>query len=951
MNEPTGSANLRVAVGRDDLWRYFVPTFMPNGDLILPPRHSSLLSIKIKGRVYSKIKHRSQSDINLWKKKVKNLSFKPSIVEILSKRNFNCIRRIEQEVHGFIDSLILSRFSIFDKKNHPLIRRIIRKIFHVGVFNIDMVTSQWKNFTDFLYQRSCRLEFIEPVKLISNLFTPLLELEDIRSLLDGVNDRYDCVRLSALLSTRQMVPGGPKVSEKAVLSFYKTTSCRYPIQPDYLNDFSAQSKIFGKICGKYSMSAAHLSLSTAGDYDSSVEDGGRAAIMVRELKEIMNHIEPEDSFIESPFGPLISIAGFPRRRTWGLDPDTLEIPFIIDYDAPLEHRKAFIESSLGHLFSYGDFAWDGNLAYQFLIGAWYKGYSTGYLDNVNVIKPIPARIITVPEPGGKVRIVTTTKWWVNVLQQPLGHCFRELLSKIPEAHFGLKRSEQAWQFLKILAKTKAAGCCLSSDLKEATDALPRQLMAVALKSFFLGCGHYTSYVELAINLLCSARQIEAGDLFLSLSYATERGVLMGEPLTKGALTLYSLVVEQLALRKYLKIGLSEVLTRPDYVAFAVGGDDHIAVGPEEYLLNITHFHKLSGSILSPGKHGISRLCVKYCEKLLLVSQFSAFKDFGVKWNAVDNPLHPYVDSLKVRILSPLTKTLDVVSDRNVAIGKGHVLGNTFRTQLFEPFYSIKWKKIVRERFIQRMGSFLPGRERRKSLFYQLLLPFRLGGLGLWFKDELTTIYANVPGPTRDVINGMMEGQFSLMNRYFLTRLVTNSSFRGYSSYQESLANLNVTLKVLAREGPADLREIDRPIFSYYEALSMARLAEPLWTEFDAMDAIHSLKIESIDEFYNRCERPTVFTSILMGQVQPKPFNTVPWHIRYAQIWDYIYRTDDVPYRVDVSDELLEKAFNTLLNIDFVNLKFETNTMIGRISLENLCNNMPTLKVKQSSLWE
>jgi hypothetical protein len=223
---------------------------------------------------------------------------------------------------------------------------------------------------------------------------------------------------------------------------------------------------------------------------------------------------------------------------------------------------------------------------------------------------------------------------------------------------------------------------------------------------------------------------------------------MGEPLTKVTLALHNLVCEELAIREYL--GQPSGPIQVSWRTFSVGGDDHIAYGPVGYLRLITKYQLLFGGKISPEKHGISRIAVRYCEKFLDVRNFIN----GIKMNlntVEDYLLSPFVESIKVRLLAPISKSIEVQNDRNIAIGKALSLSKTLRW--LEPFYPIKWVRMVRDRFFERMKSYLP--QRGTKAYYQILLPQNLGGLDLWLKDDLAILGQQLPSFTRTIINSLL----------------------------------------------------------------------------------------------------------------------------------------------------------------------------------------------------
>jgi len=374
--------------------------------------------------------------------------------------------------------------------------------------------------------------------------------------------------------------------------------------------------------------------------------------------------------------------------------------------------------------------------------------------------------------------VTTGPYWLNVLQQGLAHQLKDILKGHPSVRSSLQKTDQAWQSLYLFSQQGYPEdySCLSSDLKEATDHIPKVVALQLLSGFLQGTGLRTNLGEIALDLLRMDRTF-IGPGFVSENQT--RGVMMGEPLTKCILSIMNLVIEELAYRKHHGINVVVSFYKNDPLrTYHVGGDDHLAIGPKQYLDYITCYHERFGNQISYGKHGISRIAVKYCEKVLDIRNIYkpwCLRTINDTTEAYETS--PFVDSIKVRLLSPTTKSIDVVSDRNTGIGKGISLGRTLKW-LNRDHFPTKWVKMVRDRFFERMGSLLP--DRSSGVYWQLMLPSYWGGLNLYTDDEVEQLYKKLPSLTLSIMEGYATGEDSSTSGVReLRKFLTNYSYRGF----------------------------------------------------------------------------------------------------------------------------------------------------------------------------
>jgi hypothetical protein len=935
-------------------------------------------------------------------------------------RSSQDIERWYEEWNGIVDSLLLTDLNLFLIENRPLIRAIFRKVFHMCMHNVDEVTSYWKEFTNYYWNTVSRSVTLSEFEIsVYNPFRKLLTYGPLREILThGIETKLEATSVAHLVSTRQMVQGSYATQLKALDKFHATTSVGF--QPTSVNMERARlhAGFVGRKCRdlcktKDLKALCHISISTAGDIDYPKVWGGRGAAINYDIIDVLDDYAVHSGEVKLPFGITVrEEQGLPRYCTWGR-PKNLSVRahvrcpgfpgcgssmsrslggcsrcrFVpaqcpvygfgnlrLDTDTEAEGQKQCFEG------------YDEYLGLQIFYVALYIAFNEGYMDmEGNFLKPVPAKTSVVPEPGGKARIVTVTKWWVQILEQPFGHLTKTLLSGHPSASAGLTRADQAWLYLSQLQNVTVIpdAYVLSSDLEEATDAIAPAVAETMIRAFYDHIyGYIPKLIEIGIAVgLRSTRSITISYPRSSgrkdLTFIKRRGILMGEPVTKSLLTLYSLVCEEAAIRDYIHMfsyagisnewELSMIIRSPNNVrkkfhvrkgqqwrealnvirtipesridrlsirrgttglwtrvkknffehmtnslnilppeqpditdvrfggysttdtysgevrvpwrAFAVGGDDHIAYGPRAYLELITSNHFAFGSKISLPKHGFSNVAVKFCEKILLLRD----RDPNVSTWDINNDPDSYeksvwVDSIKVRLLSPLTKSMECEDDRNTAIGKSGSLSRSL-AWLSPVYFSNDWCNVVLQRFVGRMYPYLPNPiGKNAAIFNVLKLPPALGGLGLMPKGEhLMDVISFCPAPTRAFVKiliksltgediGLTDENFARLVRAH-RRLCTANSARGIA--QES--NTHEVEEFLLRRKSYSIAEI-REKFPRggMRALFTAARANGYYTMDEAVAAL---------------SRSTTFLDALLS-VKRSSYATSKWRSRYHQLWKF-----------------------------------------------------------------
>jgi hypothetical protein len=562
----------------------------------------------------------------------------------------------------------------------------------------------------------------------------------------------------------------------------------------------------------------------------------------------------------------------------------------------------------------------------------------------------PVTVETVPEGGGKVRVVTMEVSDVITYLEPLGHMFVEIFKLHPYTRVSMTRSFHHWEWCRAYRGRKMVQkdlFLLNNDLSEATDHCDHEICFIAGCVILEYFGLLTKYSRSALRLLCSPRRVYGypdGEVVTS-----SRGVLMGDPGTKGILSLLSLMAEQesfvaFSLGKIKNIGYMPVDESPPWRNYACNGDDAIAYGPLRYIEGIAKAHILNGMEVSDKFMPTKRLA-KYCNNYVYIDMFTVF-DLGAGGYSPYSLTLP-VDSLNLKLLSDVQKGHSVEDEKNPSIGKAGQLG---RDLLWAP---PGWKeflpKVAISRFLKRMGRLLPG--------YDIVsLPRVLGGLGLTINVDWDTVWALMHPLHVGAIRTLMEyGENSpvpLMR--VLGSFCSCTYMRGTEKDQilDDILDANPDLLV-------SLQEAFRLTCISYKAKVDRMMADAI--NFDEMDT-PKLKydfvksnnyFERLEDFRDRFDRASVFRDLITGNSKKKSFRTRSWNTIY---WNFIKKIQQIGVEPDNSRDILPflQGFQTgtiqgLGSMTFIR-RSGTFVMFGtRYSLENMIEvRLPSLRISQKA---
>jgi hypothetical protein len=347
---------------------------------------------------------------------------------------------------------------------------------------------------------------------------------------------------------------------------------------------------------------------------------------------------------------------------------------------------------------------------------------------------------------------------------------------------------------------------------------------------------------------------------------------MGEPLTKIALLLLGLCIEY-KVRATLRVV-------PDTVFYILGGDDNFSIGPIQYCRELQRVTREEAfMVISTSKDlilpvGEKTRIIRFCEKSLDLKYIGTWAKPRSNVTS-DYEESPWVDSVPVRVFSRIEPSNRVASnEKNVAIGKGQELARTFRW-LPPSTYNTERRRLIREYFFHKMVPLIP--RVRNTLFYQLLCPAYLGGLGLWLEEDIPLLAEKLPSVTLRVMEGLNQGLKDTPSvksaLVALSAFLRNSSNRGIEmSIGKSMTFHAITEKYL--EG-IDGIKCDR----LYEILNIEKPSR-VSTQY------HVLKAHgwwSFGEVANLLMKADTMQELLLQEERVPKYNSMSWEKRVKEI--------------------------------------------------------------------
>nr|DAZ89878.1 TPA_asm: RNA-dependent RNA polymerase [Matryoshka RNA virus 3] len=840
----------------DNLWLYYIP-------------EGSLLSMKVKNKTVRSQKWEKGDTFShrqsraLYVVLTRNLGLTKASAKILINRGKLHLSRIEGVISGIADAMLCADpfiFNIENVENWGILKDLCRKVFQVGITNLDLLVDSWKEWTRWLFHQHAKTdvigELVKPAK--NNIYVRLNKLSQIQELKD---DFFSFQKLSHIISTRQFPYMGKRREEKSLKRFEEVVTSIHNVSDLHHCEMASAAFYIGRYCRRYPRyrNASHFSINSSGDFHFTIGEGGNAVATRTLAIQVLNR-RPTEEVEDTPWGILhhnqnMEIWRYLFRPEPITEGEFLK-PMVSGFPKEQPHRYYGLDEHFGK---------------QLLYAAW------------KVKESIPkVRVSTVPEMGNKARIVTIGPAWLQIIQAPLAHQLKVMVFNHPSTFSSFHRQDQAWMGATMLARSKVKEFhhVLSSDLKDATNAQSISLTKSILLSFMKGYGlPITPYIMTVMDLI-GPREIIFPD---GHSCTSRRGIMMGEPMAKPSLTLLNLCIDFCAWRKYKIFKDRKNLQRR---CFHIAGDDHLAAGPKEYLDLLTQYHLRSGSQIEGGVHGTSQIAVRYVERVLYVRNFNGRK--------VHDEQHyeqsMIVDGIKVRVLERGHLTTLLKDNKNVAIGKSNWLATTLKWKPKHKYWPNWHLFMIRDLFIRRMGTFLPNARKRPRSFNGILLPRQLGGYGLAINyDEEHIALTCCSPPIRWVVNAFRENHPKWREGVkALKRLNTNLAKRGDPQSIKFEQDIIEQLQMVYPEG---------------ERLSWEQIMEKFPSFHGARGTIHKALLGgycSLTHFAEMCTRGVTFQNLLTDPKKISIFNTQSYSKTMSQLYVDLAKLgldscgDDVP---------------------------------------------------------
>jgi len=444
--------------------------------------------------------------------------------EVISKRLISGAARKLNQVLATCDGVIMQvilafpqvpwvqSWTFIDQIQNCLISNLLYDYFHNGSER----TSLFKGIKDL--RKSIKEEAFRTVGNYANISVPreLSFYKRILSLL-SISNAMDLYKASILCQTRASgvpprsmyadalqkvkvtltTPASPEHAKAIMPLLHKVVDSTYN---EVLLSTTHHNKMWERI-----VSSAKVSLSDSGEFFTKVKEGGKLEATRRILQE-----NPKIQEVNLQTGDLTGAI------------------LTKDNSSP------------------------GEMLFHYSCGQ-FRDRSSCYEKNL-----MSMRISLVAELG-KYRAITVTPIAHAAFLHPASHMCLEFLEKIPSSESGIGAAAHAWNFFKrmnvgnpnaqfIFSGTENL-CLFSTDWSEATDHCDPYMSQVMLNRLFSKMGFPTWYRQTVMFALLGPRQVEFLDDEKVLDFfITQRGALMGDPVTKVLLHLYHLVARPLALK-------------------------------------------------------------------------------------------------------------------------------------------------------------------------------------------------------------------------------------------------------------------------------------------------------------------------------------------------------------------------------------------------------------------
>jgi hypothetical protein len=822
------------------------------------------------------------------------------VITRICKLDFDGLKRLSNFVETIRDCLVFSTPDISNRTAE--FNKVLVWAYSVGVYRIDTGTSQWKKFSSLLKWFALKSETPKPENPRDFPGFGDQNFEDFPSFWsnlcpwmksisrDGAKSKLDLTRVAHFTSSRGLPAGDAKTRVRSLQKHRNTLSSVHDQSEERKDLLFELSRLIGKKLKSESKyySNAHLSLTSSSSFDSIVKEGGRAKEISEKFRIWMEAVPRKTREGTTLLGQeSTELCGFPRWMTVGRKDYNDFIKALPHDDEGAIHPCVEAgESRQDTFFDFENFkyedpiyALDNATGYQ--LHQWATetmldlDILSGDKHNPDTIRVNPdssplIRRSCIGEPGAKSRVITVAEACITIFLQPFSHHLTGWLHTHPSATAGLTRAAQGYEYVKALHRKVHPPMAqldlkiLSSDLTTATDFCVHDYSQAMLNGLCHGLEDNPRYHSLSSKLLCSPRRVVDGE---DNVWTTHRGILMGDPGAKAVLTMHNLCAELEAFLRYRSsdLSISELLRRTKAMKeipstwwrhFACSGDDHAAIGPDEYLGFITKAHSANGMSVSWPQNFVSKIGGVYCEEFFFIRGYSSRELFlGKNLWQLGYAKHAHVDAIKLRLISPCSKEHEGKDEPNPGIGKAHQISRVL-AWIEKPIDALR--KWVSWRFIDRFSGFLPGS-------VEQYLPVSLGGLEApgWHLDPLEIIESllELPFSHLSMIEKLLSSKTTHLDRRVLSSFASNTRARGIEAdliadqVRLFLTNVELTKAI-------DVNEIQSVI-----AVDPDEFLN--WNSRKKFHAAKAAGFVSINDAINLIERPYIFRDLLFPDMSEK----------------------------------------------------------------------------------
>jgi hypothetical protein len=745
------------------------------------------------------------------------------------------------------------------------------------VHGLDALTTEWKSMVtllqDYYFQNELS-EWKRSLKKLTKFQRKIFELitrfnPDLR-LSKEEPELNEFWFVSHMSQTRSMAPPVEVTANQKLIEYLSNMTQKVGASEAEIKGAFALGEIIGdRVIGrKYKskdntplFNETHLSLSGGSSFEYSRSAGGKWALLEpgEPLYEFL--MEPVDSvyskivdnFIVDDYGNRLCKVEHGHHEFW-------RVAYL---DCPLEGK---IGDEISKFELLGTELANGiDFRFGILVHLWtIKKYKEYDLNGAT----LQGKLITITEPGNKIRPLTSGESWAYLYLVPAAHFLTELISLLPGARVGLTDSDGLYRMgasfnrhFGKLEDDELGEYISTSDLESATDFANRDISRAMLKGLVHQLRQapgpiripetFKQYLDNAIDLLCSDRlislkmtnrlmkatkQYQITSEHKEASFLFGRGVLMGDPITKVVLSASSIGANYAVLLGFK--GISDVkreqrtpLKTRKGSAYACAGDDHTAVGDFKYCKAIPTFLESMGYRISWPKYRISKKYVHYCQ------------DFGV---------HPKyarrikVDTIKVRLLNQFAKMglRTQFESPDPLRGKMKELERLIRfiEEDFEQGES-PWKPMIADSILPKFKETLPLMlrlampkffEKKVANSMVTYMPTKFGGIGVpskfsFYYDKTALLVARVK-----LFSSLTEREETEINKFKTTweRGIDSrtTTFNFLSVYFEDpysvvedvetvFSRVTSELSFNSKAGPPSKRRVNRKMLDEYVDLS------------------------------------------------------------------------------------------------------------------------------------